>query len=113
MTTIEGTWHFEDGTVKGAELKALGPEATQLVVDSDGSFHGKAGCNNIMGKMTFEGDTVSFGPIASTKMMCEAKQMAFEDSYLAALGAVTNAEIDGDKLTLAATSGDVLKYKRG
>ncbi|AGW42599.1 hypothetical protein O159_27010 [Leifsonia xyli subsp. cynodontis DSM 46306] len=42
-----------------------------LTIQSDGSFSGSDGCNRLMGKGSIDGDSISFGPIVSTRMACE------------------------------------------
>lgn len=59
-----------------------------------GRVFGQAGCNRMNGKITMGNGTLTFGPLASTKMACPAMQ--FENKYLAALsGNSLNYELDG------------------
>lgn len=42
-----------------------------IVFAEDGSLSGTDGCNRLVGSWTADGDTVEFGPLASTRMACE------------------------------------------
>ncbi|CAM5427002.1 META domain-containing protein [Leifsonia shinshuensis] len=63
------------GTPSGAALVGTwGSTAAQqpnLTIQNDGAFSGTDGCNRLSGKGTVDGDTITFGPIASTMMACQ------------------------------------------
>jgi heat shock protein HslJ len=71
----------------------------------DGSVSGQASCNNFTGTYTAEQNSMSFGPLATTMMMCEEEVMAQEAAFLAALANVTNFRQDGQTLTLFDANG--------
>ncbi len=57
---------------------------------ADGRISGTAGCNRFNGTYSVVRDALTFGSVASTKMMCPEKQMAQEMKFLAILtGPVT------------------------
>jgi heat shock protein HslJ len=58
----------------------------------DGTFGGNGSCNNFSGGVEIDGESISFGPIASTMMACEAG-MEQEAAYLAALENASSYEI--------------------
>lgn len=65
----------------------------------EGKVFGNAGCNRMNGRITMGKGTLSFGPLASTKMACPA--MSFESKFLEALsGNTLNYELDGLQLHL-------------
>ena len=68
-----------------------------LTIAADGSFNGTDGCNSMVGKGTFNGDTFEFGEFASTMMACEGI-----DTWLSAAGTAT---VSGGKLAVAASDG--------
>ncbi|WP_061963778.1 META domain-containing protein [Demequina aurantiaca] len=47
-----------------------GTHKPQLILASDGTVTGTDGCNTLNGNWTLEGDTIEFGPFASTRMAC-------------------------------------------
>jgi heat shock protein HslJ len=96
-TRLIGTW----------DLVEIGPTADfanlvpTIVFAADGSVSGFAGCNSFSGSYTTAGSTLTFGPLASTKMACQRPASAVEDEYLRALAGVSVWSIGGDgRLTL-------------
>jgi heat shock protein HslJ len=61
---------------------------------------GQSGCNRYTAGVTVSGDTLTFSPIAGTRMMCPDAQMAVEDAYLRALDSVSRYEEQGSQLLL-------------
>ena len=96
--TLAGTsWTLTDLDRGGVTGTAPTLELTETDVSGTG------GCNTFNGIYTTDGDTISFGPLASTMMACEPSIMEQETVYLAALDGATAYTVDGDTLT---TSGD-------
>ena len=91
--------------VKGCGGRALPPESlndttwTITMIDqfpvleaiptevrfADGRVSGNAGCNRFNGTYDVASNALTFGPMASTRMMCSEKQMAQEAKFLALL----------------------------
>lgn len=68
---------------------------TLTVSFQDGSLVGHAGCNSFRATYTREGDRLSVGPAAATRMSCDGKGvMEQERSFLAALQSATTWAID-------------------
>lgn len=61
-----------------------------------GTVRGFAGCNRFNGRYALEGATITFGPLASTKMACERPASAVEAEYLSALAGITTWQIGAD-----------------
>lgn len=112
LETIAGTWTFENGKTSEGELEKPAGNPVEFVVEDDGSYHGTAGCNNIMGTLTVDEGAVDLGPAAATQMWCGDDEMAFETTYLGALEQITEGAVDGDTLTLEGPETE-LHYKRG
>jgi heat shock protein HslJ len=70
--------------------------APTLEFREDGSAGGMSGCNSYNGTYTVDGNTITFGPLISTKMACEQPQMTMETAYLAALQGATSVAVDED-----------------
>ncbi|MBK1720245.1 META domain-containing protein [Thiocystis violacea] len=85
--------------VKGSEIS--------LTFDTQGRIGGSDGCNRYMSGFRRDGDTLSIGPIATTRMACQASDGRAEQarSYASALGRVTAFRIEGDQLTLLDADG--------
>lgn len=61
---------------------------------------GSDGCNRLAGKGKIEGDTISFGPIASTLMACSGVHTW--------LGMAVTAKADHDTLTVMNDGGTTI-----
>ena len=81
-----------------------GTRVTMTLAD-DGSVSGSGGCNTYSGTSTRDGDALSFGPLASTKMACADDVMAQESAFLEAMALVGELSIEGTRLTLGVRSG--------
>lgn len=80
----------------GAEL-SLGFE--------QGRVSGSAGCNRFHGDFEVDGKTLSLGPLASTRKLCEDEVMAQERQFLAALASVATWDIARGMLDLHRADG--------
>lgn len=84
-----------------------GDRPPTLRLDASGSrASGFAGCNRFTGTYTLAGDSLSFGPLVSTKMAC-AQGNDVETAYLAALGNVRGFSVSDSVLTLRSADGVV------
>ncbi len=84
--TIEGkTWRLTE--LAGQPLTATEPErAPSLTLDpATKRASGSAGCNRFNGTYELSGNSLRFGPLATTRMMCPPEIMAVEDAMLEAL----------------------------
>lgn len=70
-----------------------------LGFESDDLATGSGGCNTFGGPYSVEGDTISFGPLASTLMLCEGTGDQ-EATYLEALRSATRYEVTDDQLII-------------
>ncbi|MBO6638268.1 MAG: META domain-containing protein [Roseitalea sp.] len=79
---------------------------TAFVAFDAGTISGNGGCNNFTG--SYEGGedgALTVGPLASTKMACEAEVMTAETAFLAALGSASAYSVEGDMLMLVDANG--------
>ena len=77
-----GKWLAED-ILGGGVLDRL---QTTLEIAADGTVSGNGGCNRFHGKAVVEGESLSFGPLAATKMACTPAAMGQEQKFHQALG---------------------------
>ena len=73
------------------------PGQPQLVLDGSGKLSGTDGCNRLTGSWEQDGESVSFGAVASTMMACQDV-----DTWLVGL---TSARVDGDTLRVSDAAG--------
>lgn len=100
---LSGAWTITE--VGGAPL-AEGQSA-DLTFGDDGSVSGKSGCNRMTGSYTVGGAGVSFGPLATTRMMCPPPDMDLETRVLAVLVGDVKFTVDAGVLTLEGAGGQV------
>jgi len=78
-----------------------------------GKAAGNGSCNRIMGSVELSGETIKFGALAGTKMMCDPAQSDQETAYLRALeGAQKFAVKDDTLLIYTAGSAGPLRFRR-
>jgi heat shock protein HslJ len=88
-------------TLNGSEWLLADLAGTAVVYDSKASLDfldsgrvaGNASCNRFTGSATISGNTLKFGPLATTMMACaDPKVSTQETTYLKALAAATRYE---------------------
>ncbi|MDH3676069.1 MAG: META domain-containing protein, partial [Anaerolineae bacterium] len=82
----------------------------------DGLMAGSAGCNNYNATYDVSADSISIGPAATTRKLCDQPGgiMQQEQQYLAALETAATYSIRGDRLELRTSSGALAtSFKRG
>lgn len=91
-----GKWLITSIQIDG-QMKDVTDRLYEIEFNADGKMTSKV-CNRMWGNYTTTGDSLSFGPIMSTKMMCD------EIGYETALGKVfmeaNGFEHEGDKIIL-------------
>lgn len=75
---------------------------------TNGEAFGSSGCNRFRTTYRHELDTLEFGPMAGTLMMCSDDAMAVEREVLARLANVRGIDHGGSVLELLDADGDVL-----
>jgi heat shock protein HslJ len=101
-------------TEGGWRLVALGGESVPAETGgrpielrfADGKVQGSSGCNRVSGAYTLAGDSLRFGPLATTKMACPA--MELEHRFLEALQSTARWRIASGALELLDASGRTL-----
>ena len=107
---IEGTLWVVDGIVTGDAVSSVpqGVVASLRIADGQAEVH--FGCNTGGGPVAVTADTLTFGPMISTKMACEAGAMATETAVSSILTGEVAYSIDADALTLdAGANGLILR----
>jgi heat shock protein HslJ len=90
-----------------AVVSVLAGTALTLAFSPDGRVSGSAGCNHYSATYTFAGESLGFGPAATTRKMCAdpARIMEQEQQFLKALETVASARHEGDRLELRTADG--------
>jgi heat shock protein HslJ len=97
-TSLVGTsWRLED--LAGTPAVS-GVEATLEFIEGD-RVSGNASCNRFSGTVKLSGSSISFGPLAATRMACMSEPAnAQETTYLKALNDAERFALDGGSLQI-------------
>lgn len=106
--SLEGRTWILDGIVSADAVSSVPMGVTgSIKIDGD-RVDVSAGCNTGGGSVEVTPDILTFGPIATTKMACEAGAMSVETAVLAVLSGPLSYTIDADVLTLDAGGAGLL-----
>lgn len=108
---IEATWRVIELPGQTPSAIAALPQPPNLRFEA-GRVTGFTGCNNVNGAYTIEGGRITFGPMATTMRACIGPAGVVEQALLATLTGTLSYAIDGDRLTLTASSGAVVAFER-
>ena len=96
-----GGIHWRLSNINGEALEA----DREITLEYDaGKIRGQAGCNSYFGEMKpgkGDGQTVTIGPLGSTRKACPEDVMKLEADYLQQLGNATRFSFIGGKLVLS------------
>jgi heat shock protein HslJ len=86
------------------------PKGAYLMLDSHTQrLIGSGGCNQLMGTYHLDGHSLTFGPIAATRMAClDEHATTTETNFLSALGDVKGWKMEGKQLALTDASARTL-----
>ena len=73
-------------------------------------IHGSGGCNRFGGTYSLDGDRLTFGDIAFTKIYCEGV-MEVENPYMRALTTVNGFRVNGDAMWLLRDGKQIMKFE--
>lgn len=76
-----------------------------LLLNTDGSFTGTTGCNQMGGTAVITSAAIQFSGVFTTKMACEPDRMRLEEAVLSVLRDAVDYKIDADVLQLRHPSG--------
>lgn len=106
------TWQWTASTTTAPASQSVTPDPENYTITfaNDGTYSGKADCNNIAGTYTASGSTLTIKPGPSTMAACpEGSQDAF---YVAGLLATQSYAITNGELVLTTTDG-TMTFKKG
>lgn len=95
---LAGKWNLT--SIAGGDLATLFTnKIPTMEITVDGKVSGNAGCNNYHSTYTLDSNTLTFGPVMSTKMACPGLQG--EQLFTSFLTTPLQAALDGNKLTFS------------
>ena len=104
-TELEGTTWIVTGTVANEAVSSVPMDAEASLTITDGQAAINTGCNSGSTSVEVTDTTITFGPIALTKMACPPELTDLEASVLAVLDGEVTYEIAGDNLSLRSGEG--------
>lgn len=103
---LVGAWNvtgYNNG--KGAVVSPVAGSTITATFTADGQVSGSTGCNDYSGPYKLDGESLTVGPLVSTKKACEQDLMDQEQQFLTALQTPTTVESSGGNVTLRDASG--------
>ena len=95
---LEGTMWNVTGSISADAVSSV-PEGASITINGD-TVEVNTGCNTGSGSATVEGDTITFGPIATTKKACDEAINDLESQVLTVLDGEVTYDIQASSLTL-------------
>lgn len=110
MGLTDSSWQLREIVDEDGELgePVVGSHATLAFEGEEAG--GNASCNRYFGPFRLDGDSISFGPLATTLMACAQPLMTQEQAFTAALQTVDAWAIDGERLELSAAGKTLLAF---
>ena len=109
---LAGTTWTLDGSIANEAVSTVPSDVDPptLTIDEEGTVGVFTGCNSGSSTVEVDGDTLTFDPIALTKMFCEGASGELEGLVTTVLDGEVTFTLDGDTLTI--TNGETgLIYK--
>jgi heat shock protein HslJ len=93
---------------KEAVVSVMNGTTVTAIFGADGKLTGNGGCNTYNGTYTLDGDKITIGPLATTRMACEQAVMDQETAYLNALAKASTYTLGKGTLELRDADGALL-----
>ena len=107
QSQLEGVeWTLVSYVTEDGETKEALEGAPVTMTLEDGKASGSAGCNRYFASYEVDGDKITFGETAMTRMLCPDMVMEQEQAFSKALARVTNFAIENNQLTLLDADGN-------
>lgn len=104
---IVGSWTVLS-YYSGNAITSVLAGATLTAEFTESEISGNAGCNSYSGPYEVDGDAITIGPLASTRMACESDELTKQEAdYLAALDLARSFAVVGDRLDLFRDGGTI------
>ncbi|KGJ87739.1 META domain-containing protein [Colwellia psychrerythraea] len=94
--TLSGSWLVQ--SIKNKPV--ISQSSARLTFDQKNKLSGSASCNNISTSYSLQNNSISIGPIATTRKMCLPALMQQESLLLQALGKVKRFQLNNDQLSM-------------
>jgi heat shock protein HslJ len=107
------TWQWNAATTKAPASQSVVPNPADYTImfNTDGSYNGKADCNQINGQYTTNGSSITIKPGATTMAFCG--DASLDTMFIAGLGSATTWAVSSGNLTLTNAAGDTMTFAKG
>ncbi|MGB5382528.1 MAG: META domain-containing protein [Lutimonas sp.] len=108
---LHNIWAIEtvgETTLNRADFSQKYP--TIEINTSEGRANGNDGCNNLMGKVSFEPGKIEFGPMASTMMACHENE-EISRKIVQTLNGVLDYTLENNRLVLSKNGENVMTLR--
>lgn len=107
--SLAGTsWQLVSYGPPGSPAPVLYGSTVTLTFQNDGQASGNGGCNHFRSPYAIEGETITFGPLMSTRMACaDMNVMGQEQMYFDALQTAEWFGLAGNELTIQYGTGQL------
>lgn len=107
LTLTDGAWRWVSAEDASKKIEPQKADAFVLSFTTEGRVSSSTDCNQVVGSYTTDGQSLTFGPLATTMMYCEGSQ---ETEYTTLLAKTTGYAITGDALTLQLSDGGTMHF---
>ena len=116
MDLADSSWTLVSFEINKEVIPVATEAPTTLTFSEKGEqgnrIGGSGGCNRYFGSYTVTNDQITFGPLGSTRMMCDPTRMAQEDRFFHALSTAERFEGNDSELLITYSDG-TLRFVRG
>lgn len=102
---LEGTRWIVDGLVSSQSVSSVPAGAVASLRITGGAVDVETGCNTGSGGVEVGETSITFGPVATTKMACDPARMELERFVLSVLAGEVGYTIEAGTLTLTGAAG--------
>lgn len=112
--SLTGTWKLISYGDPAGPTPAVPEVDTSVIFGEDGTVSGNVGCNSFGGNYKLDGNSITFGPISATLMMCADPAIGDQETtVLDTLSETVTYAIDGNTLTIrSANQGSIVVLAR-
>lgn len=108
-STISGKWDLKELNGKDIIQTYMRPVLIEFN-ETDSKVSGSAACNRFFGSFNKSGKTLTFNPLASTKMFCDEASNNLETEFLSSLEKVNKFKVENHTLLLMNENNVIAKF---
>ena len=103
---VESNWELEYIYTDGNAVEPPQDHNATLAFLKDSKIAGDTGCNRFFGEYEAKGNSLKFGQVGTTRMMCP--QMQFENAWMEVINNTDSFEMDKEQMILKDSTGNII-----